>query len=241
MERMFEMKGLEFFKKYWKSIVVAILALFLGNAIGMGSSSPEYESVVSIAEDLDTENAEYKEQIKELETQIKEKDAKIKEAEPFFKLQEEERIAKEAEAKAAEEKRLAEEKAKQEEERKKKEAAEAEAKRLAEEEEKKGYDTGITYEQLARTPDNYKAKKVKFRGKVVQVIEGSGTTQIRFAVNEDYDNILFGEFDSSTLEERVLEDDIITIMGKSAGLITYESTMGGQISIPGVSIEKVDR
>ena len=118
------MKGLELFKKYWKSIVVAILALFLGNAIGMGTSSPEHESVEALAEGLDTENAEYKEQIKELEAQIKEKDARIKEAEPFFKLQEEERIAKEAEAKAAEEKRIAE-------------AADAEAKRIVEEEAKK--------------------------------------------------------------------------------------------------------
>ncbi|MGD6828653.1 hypothetical protein [Bacillus pumilus] len=29
----------------------------------------------------------------------------------------------------------------------------------AEEEEKKGYETGITYDQLARTPEKYKGKK----------------------------------------------------------------------------------
>ncbi|WP_272875231.1 hypothetical protein [Bhargavaea massiliensis] len=67
-----------------------------------------------------------------------------------------------------------------------------EAKRKAEEEAKKGYDTGITYDQLARTPDDYIGKKVKFSGKVIQVMEGDGTTQIRFAVNEDYDTIIYG-------------------------------------------------
>jgi hypothetical protein len=144
-------------------------------------------------------------------------EAEVKEAEPFFKLQEEERKQKEAEAKAAEEKRLAEEK------------------------EKKGYETGITYDELARTPDEYIFEKVKFRGKVVQVIEGDGVTQLRFAVNENDDTILFAGIDNSIDDSRILEDDIITIMGLSSGLITYESTMGGQISIPGMTIEKIDQ
>lgn len=72
-------------------------------------------------------------------------------------------------------------------------------------------------------------------------MEGDGTTQIRFAVGDDYDTILYAEFDSSIVESRILEDDKITIMGLSTGLITYESTMGGDISIPGMSIEKVER
>lgn len=42
-------------------------------------------------------------------------------------------------------------------------------------EEAQGYETGITYDQLARTPDDFKGKKVKFTGKVVQVIEGTCT------------------------------------------------------------------
>jgi hypothetical protein len=82
---------------------------------------------------------------------------------------------------------------------------------------------------------------IKFRGKVVQVMEGDGTTQIRLAVGDDYDTILFGEFDSSIVPSRVLEDDTITIMGISTGLLTYQSTMGGDISIPGVSIDKIEQ
>jgi hypothetical protein len=34
------------------------------------------------------------------------------------------------------------------------------------------------------------------------------------------------------VSSRVLENDIITVMGVSAGLISYESTMGGTITIP---------
>ena len=108
-------------------------------------------------------------------------------------------------------------------------------------EEAKGYETGITYNQLARTPDDYKGKKVKFYGKVVQVIEDDDAVQIRLAVNGDYDTILFGEYATSTVSSRVLEDDMITIYGTSVGTISYQSTMGGKITIPGVYIEKIDQ
>ena len=74
-------------------------------------------------------------------------------------------------------------------------------------EEAKGYETGITYDQLARTSDDYKDKKVKFSGKVVQVIEGDGSVQIRLAVNDDYDTILLGEYNTSIVSSRALEDD----------------------------------
>ncbi|MED1469215.1 hypothetical protein [Bacillus salipaludis] len=76
---------------------------------------------------------------------------------------------------------------------------------------------------------------------MVQVIEGDGETQIRLAVNDNYDTILFAAFDASTVSSRVLEDDMITIFGTSTGLVTYDYTMGGQISIPGVAIDKIDQ
>ena len=72
-------------------------------------------------------------------------------------------------------------------------------------------------------------------------MEGDGTVQIRLAVDDDYDTILLGEYESSIVSSRVLEDDYITIYGISAGTITYQSTMGGNITIPGVVIEKIDQ
>lgn len=106
-----------------------------------------------------------------------------------------------------------------------------------------GYETGITYDQLARTPDDFKSKKVKFYGKVIQVIEDSSSTtvQIRLAVNDNYDTVLLGEYASDITASRVLEDDYITIYGTSVGTISYKSTMGGTITIPGVYIDKIDQ
>lgn len=105
----------------------------------------------------------------------------------------------------------------------------------------KGYETGITYDQLARTPNDYINKKVKFSGKVIQVLEGDGDINIRLAVDGNYDNIILGEYDSSIVSSRVLENDTITIYGYSLGTTSYQSVMGGTITIPAVYIEKIDQ
>ena len=151
-----------------------------------------------------------------------------KEAERIRIEQENQALKEKKEAEAAAE---AQRQAQAEEERKK---AEAEAAAEA----AKGYETGITYDNLARTPDDYNGKKVKFKGKVVQVLEGTLETQIRLAVNKDYNKILYCRVPKAkTTSTRILEDDIITIFGVSEGLITYKSTMGGEITIPQVSVD----
>ena len=142
-----------------------------------------------------------------------------------------------ARAKAEEEARIAAEK-KAEEERI--------AKEKAEEEERKGYETGITYDQLARTPDEYKNKKVKFYGKVVQVIEGNGETKLRIATKSNsyggyYDDVVLVYYNSSLTSSRVLEDDMITIYGISQGLYSYESTMGGNITVPLIAVKEIKK
>lgn len=184
-----------------------------------------------------SDSTEYEDQIAQQQTQIAEKDKKIKElqgkvdeAAPWFEMTAAEQEKKEAELKAAKEAKEKEEAEKLAAEKKKKE-----------EEEKKGYDTGITYSQLARTPDDYLAKKVKFSGKVVQVMEDGDSVGIRLAVDGDYDNIILGTFDSSIISERILEDDYITVYGLSAGIYTYESTMGASISVPSMTIDKISR
>lgn len=122
------------------------------------------------------------------------------------------------------------------------EKEEKEKQKQLEEEKKKGYNTGITYSQLARNPEKYEGKKIKFRGKVVQLIEGDGDEiQIRLAVDGNYDTILYCGYNKDIVSSRVLEDDYITIYGVSRGTITYESTMGGQITIPAAWVDKIDQ
>lgn len=120
------------------------------------------------------------------------------------------------------------------------EAKAAQAAAQKAEDEKVAYDTGITYDQLARTPDDYKGKKAKFTGKVIQVVEGSGETDLRIAVGGDSKTILYVAYDPKIISTRILENDNVTVKGVSKGIYNYKSTMGGQISIPLLMVDKID-
>ena len=161
---------------------------------------------------------------------------------PYEGLSEAEAEARQIEADRIKAEEAAEQERKAEEER----LAAEEAAREAEEKEKLGYETGITYDQLARNPDDYMNEKVKFTGEVVQVLEGEGETDIRLAVHwnsygwYDSDQILYCGFDPSILSFRLLEDDIITIYGYSLGLYSYEAVSGATITLPCVWIDKIE-
>ncbi len=108
------------------------------------------------------------------------------------------------------------------------------------EEDRIGYDTGITYDQLARTPNDYKGKKAKFTGKVVQAIEDDKETDLRIAVNGDYDNILYVSYNPNITSVRILEKDNVIVKGVSQGIYSYKSTLGSKISIPLLIADSID-
>lgn len=167
--------------------------------------------------------ADHEQEIAKLQKQVAELSKQVEEAKPWFELSEKERDEKAA---TLETEKLATE----------------EAERIKKEnEEKVGYNTGITYSQLARTPDDYKGKKVKFSGRVIQVIEGSGETNLRLTVNGDYNSVVLLVYNPSIVESRILENDYITFYGIAKGLHTYESTMGGMITIPLIQVDKIDQ
>lgn len=148
--------------------------------------------------------------------------------------------AEEAAKKAAAERAAAEKAA--EEEAARKAAEEAAAK---EAEEKKGYNTGITYDDLARNPEDFKGKKVKFTGEVLQVSEVQNEIQIRLATKRNNwggysDDVVYLYFDSSLISSRILEDDIITIYGVAKGLHSYTTVLGAKVTLPLIAVDKID-
>lgn len=103
------------------------------------------------------------------------------------------------------------------------------------------YKTGITYDQIARSPNDYKGKQMQFTGKVIQVIEDDGAVQIRLAVEGNSDNIILVNIDNSLLNgSRVLEDDLVTASGISKGTVSYESTLGGKITVPSMEAKIIN-
>ena len=225
--------------------VCLLTMLVLAGCGGSGITQEQYDTLTSEKESIETELESVKSELEttkaDLEKITTEYNEYTESMKPFDEMTvaqaEEEKARAEKEKKKIEEEEAAKKKAEEEEAARKEE----EEKAAREAEEAKGYETGITYEELARTPDDYKGKKVKFSGKVLQVLEGDDSVQIRLAVNDDYDTVLFGEYDSTIVSSRVLEDDEITIYGISYGLISYDSTMGGKITIPAVSIDKIDQ
>lgn len=95
------------------------------------------------------------------------------------------------------------------------------------------YQTDIDTRDIERNPDDFKDELIMFEGKIVQIMEDDVNTSYRIAVNGDYDRMVYVETLTSTLDERLLEDDHITVYGAFIELITYETVIGGSVTLPG--------
>lgn len=194
----------------------------------------EYPTVKTENESLTNENQTLKANNQELAL-------KVEQAKPWFDMKEEER-------KAEEERLQAEKKAKEEEESKIKAEKEAQekAQKEAEEQAKKEaeahkYETGLTYEDLARNPSENKDKLVTFSGKIIQVMKGAGYTQYRMCIDSDYDKVVLVQIVDYKLENgNILEDDIVTIRGKFIGEQSYQTVLGATMTIPSIIVDEVD-
>lgn len=200
-----------------------ILALFIFNGVrNISMEKKATEIYRKYKDEIDKANNNYK----KIEAEYANYKEKMK---PYENMQLADKEKKEAELKAEREKKEAEEKSRKE--------AEEKAKK---EEEAKGYDMGITYDELARNPDKNKGKKVTFTGTVIQVIRGDGEDQFRVQVKDDYKKIIFVTYITKDGENKILENDKVIIRGISIGEITYDSTMGGKISIPGIEAHSIE-
>ncbi len=103
-----------------------------------------------------------------------------------------------------------------------------------------------SYEEIARNPDEYRGKSAVFTGKVIQVIEGSGSeVQLRVNVTRgdydwDWDDTIYVSYEMPAGSARILEDDVITLYGTLYGTISYESVLGATITLPAVIAEVVE-
>ena len=140
------------------------------------------------------------------------------------------------EAKEAEEKAVAEQKAKEEAEAKAKAEEEARIKAEQDAAAKKANAKTIDYPQLKKNPDRYKGEYVKYKGKILQILEGDNVTNIRLAVTPnsygyDVNDVIFIEYAGYT---DYVDDDIITVYGEIYGSYSYKSQAGFDISLPGL-------
>lgn len=102
----------------------------------------------------------------------------------------------------------------------------------------------ISYDSLARTPDDYKGERVKFSGYVVQVCSEARSSDYystyRVATSGKYNNVVYIRVDNYGSGTRILEDDYITFYGEYDGIYTYTTVMGSSLSIPQITVKYVD-
>lgn len=98
----------------------------------------------------------------------------------------------------------------------------------------------VDYDALARTPEEYELRLIYFTGKVIQVIEEADESVYRVAIDSDADRVMLVHYPRAEDNVRILKNDIVSVYGMSEGLESYQSTLGGKITIPGctaISIE----
>lgn len=238
-------------------ITISCIVLFLVFCFGVSAgstdvkTSSEYvkleEQYNSIVKEKDELNEKIKSAEQYLSLNDSEKsliDAEIENAkkatEEENKKREEELAKKKAEEEAkkkAEEeaKKKAEEEAKAQKEAEEKAAKEA-AEQAAREAEAHKYETGLTWEDIAR--DQHTGEYCQFSGKVIQVMNGDTFNQYRIAIDDNYDQIMLIQINLPLSSGTVLENDYISFKGISVGTMSYQTVLGAQMTVPAVQVDE---
>ncbi|WP_054835440.1 hypothetical protein [Methanobrevibacter arboriphilus] len=88
----------------------------------------------------------------------------------------------------------------------------------------------ISFKKLDKNPDAMIGKNVTYTGKVVQIMETGGITEIRLATDGSYNDIVYVNYDGTV---DVYEGDTITIWGGEVlGSYSYTSQANYQITLP---------
>lgn len=102
----------------------------------------------------------------------------------------------------------------------------------------------IDYDTLARNPENYVGNLYTFTGEVVQVIYYDSYVEMRIDVTpvtyDDevwyYEDTIYVIYYPEDGEDKILEEDIITIYGQCAGEESYVSILGETIILPKINV-----
>lgn len=102
--------------------------------------------------------------------------------------------------------------------------------------------TKKSYDEIARNPNSYQSQKITFRGKVVQVVEGTGGDNVyRVAVDSDSNCMFYVEYSLPSGASRILKNDIVTLKGTYFGIYTYQTTLGGSVSVPALLATEITK
>jgi hypothetical protein len=95
----------------------------------------------------------------------------------------------------------------------------------------------VSFDQLMRDPSGERGKPIRLYGKIAQAIADGSGYQFRIDVEPDQ----YGLSTHDVLVEhyegpRLLEGDVVDILGLADGTVTYKAVLGNQIEIPAVQL-----
>ena len=92
----------------------------------------------------------------------------------------------------------------------------------------------VDYTDVERNPNQYKGKKIKISGKVIQVSEG-WFNSVTLRVDQGNNQIWYVTYTrSDNNESRILENDQLTFYGECDGVESYKTIIGNQVTIPSI-------
>ena len=102
----------------------------------------------------------------------------------------------------------------------------------------------VTYEDLARYPEQHRDQIIQITGRVVQAVYDGGGVMLRIDLAPgSYATssvVLVSYRTISSAEPRILEGDLVRILGSSEGLTSYESIFHQTIQAPQINARFVD-
>ena len=97
----------------------------------------------------------------------------------------------------------------------------------------------LNYKAVARDPDAHEGDLITFSGKVLQVLESGSRITFRISSKGNYDDVVYCTYYAPEGYKRILEDDKVTVWGTCTGIYTYETIMGGSVTIPSCTIDRI--
>ncbi|HFU9448885.1 TPA: hypothetical protein ACGOA2_000078 [Streptococcus agalactiae] len=76
------------------------------------------------------------------------------------------------------------------------------------------------------------ATRVQITGKVLQVQKSDDSVNLRVAINDDYDQVVLVSIETSDYKDIIAENDNVTVYGLNAGLTSYKTTLGSELTVP---------
>jgi len=92
----------------------------------------------------------------------------------------------------------------------------------------------VAYDDLARNTEAHTGENVNLAGQVVQVIEDGEGAGLRLLVDGDASQAVYVVYPDYSAK-RVLVDDMVTMVARVDGRVTYKTVLGSEVTVPALT------